>query len=1523
MFHKTVFLKVLLISLLILLCISPTGGASAGGNVWSNSGPEGGQVSALAIDPGTPTTLYVATLYGGLFKSTDSGGTWNPSNSGLTTTNVSSLAIDPDTPTTIYAGTWSGAFKSTDSGGTWNLTSTGLTSTKVSSLTIDPATPTTIYAGTDYGGGGIFKSTDGGANWHESNNGLSITVVHTLVIDPAKPTTLYAGIFYGGVFKSTDGGENWSATNASLTDLDVRTLAIDPITPTTLYAGTTGEGIFKSTDSGENWETINTGLPENISAYALAIDPVKPTTLYVGLNGGGVFKSTDGGENWSEVNAGLNDANIYALAINSNTPAILYAGTMCGGVFKSTNSGDSWSTANTGLIATNIYTVAIDPVTPSTLYTGTYGGGVFKSIDSGGTWSASNAGLTNTFIGTLAIDLDTPTTLYAGTLGGGVFNSTDGGGNWTAVNNGLPSFANVYALAIEPGTPTTVYAGIKGGMYKSTDSGGTWNASNTGLTATYVYALAINPTAPAILYAGTNSGVFASSDSGGTWNTASTGLTATNISVLTIDPKTPTTIYAGTTIGGVFKSMNSGGTWSAVNTGLTTTYISSLAIDPTIQTVLYAGTLGGGVFRSINSGANWSAFNAGLTSTRVSSLAIDQKAPANLYAGTGRAWAGHAGVFSFQMYNPTISGSLGTNGAGATVTYTGGSTTADGSGTYSFTVPYDWSGTVTPSKTNFTFSPTNRAYANIVTNQTGQDYTATYSGLPPSIPLLLSPLSTALVTAYTPTLDWSDSTVPNGTILGKYEYQVARDNAFTTLHTTGSVATSQYLFTTPLEPNTTFYWHVRACNTYGTCSTWSLARSFRTILPPPALTDPLDGSNLLYNRPTFDWNDVTGASSYTIQIARDNTFTTLLGTYLVTPSTYTPGASLPANVTLYWRVLARGTNGPSTWSTTRSINTANPPSIPALLLPAINALTTDYTPRLDWAASIVPTGTTFLHYQMQLDDNSDFSSPVADQTIADLLNHAYTPASDLLVNTKYYWRIRSFNTDGEYSSWSSIRYFRTALPPPTLTLPSEAYHALNNQPIFDWDYVLGATSYTIQISKNDTFTLLVGSYTTIPSTYTPGASLPANFTLYWRVQTRGENGPSSWSAIRSINTANPPTIPTLLLPALNALITSDYKPRLDWSQSIAPTGTNFKYYQVQVDDNADFSSPVLDQTINDPLKHEYTPASELAINNKYYWRVRAYNTDGEYSSWSHVRYFRTAILPPDLSAPSNTFLVPSLRPTFTWNVVTGASGYTIQVSKNYTFTLLILNTSTTGTTNTQYTPTASLPVNITLYWRARANGINGPSLWSPTWLFTTPNPPATPLLVSPASSALLTDYTPTLKWSKPILPTTFGSAPFDYYQIQIATDAVFAAVVQDANVNDYNTLEYTASPELTPNTRFYWRVRAWDTLGHYSVWSTARYFRTTLNQPILISPANASLTGFLRPTFDWGDVTGTTGYTIQVSKNNTFTLLVINATITTTNSQYTPAINLPTNIPLYWRVRANGTNGPSLWSAVWSLISTP
>ena len=84
----------------------------------------------------------------------------------------------------------------------------------------------------------------------------------------------------------------------------------------------------------------------------------------------------------------------------------------------------------------------------------------------------------------------------------------------------------------------------------------------------------------------------------------------------------------------------------------------------------------------------------------------------------------------------------------------------------------------------------------------------------------------------------------------------------------------------------------------------------------------------------------------------------------------------------------------------------------------------------------------------------------------------------------------------------------------------------------------------------------------------------------------------------------------------------------------------------------------------------------------------------------------------------------------------------------------------------------------------------------------------------------------------------------------------------------------------------------------------------------MTSAEGASLTN-RKPVSDWDAMAGASGYTIQVSKNNTFTSIVVNKTVVL--STYTPTVDLPIGT-LYWRVKANGVNGPSFWSVTRSLI---
>ena len=67
-----------------------------------------------------------------------------------------------------------------------------------------------------------------------------------------------------------------------------------------------------------------------------------------------------------------------------------------------------------------------------------------------------------------------------------------------------------------------------------------------------------------------------------------------------------------------------------------------------------------------------------------------------------------------------------------------------------------------------------------------------------------------------------------------------------------------------------------------------------------------------------------------------------------------------------------------------------------------------------------------------------------------------------------------------------------------------------------------------------------------------------------------------------------------------------------------------------------------------------------------------------------------------------------------------------------------------------------------------------------------------------------------------------------------------------------------------------------------------------------------------------------TSYNLQVSKTDTFAVLIVTKTINAPVTSYVHTLNLVANTKYYWRVRANGVFGPGFWqSPVFSFTTAP
>ena len=92
------------------------------------------------------------------------------------------------------------------------------------------------------------------------------------------------------------------------------------------------------------------------------------------------------------------------------------------------------------------------------------------------------------------------------------------------------------------------------------------------------------------------------------------------------------------------------------------------------------------------------------------------------------------------------------------------------------------------------------------------------------------------------------------------------------------------------------------------------------------LTAPANGALNVPATPTFTWNAVAGASSYSIQVATDAGFANVVAsaTGLASP-TWTSNVTLNTNTLYYWRVQATNACGTGTYSSVFSFRTVAAP----------------------------------------------------------------------------------------------------------------------------------------------------------------------------------------------------------------------------------------------------------------------------------------------------------------------------------------------------------------------------------------------------------------------------------------------------------------------------------------------------------------------------------------------------------------------------------------------------------------------
>lgn len=637
---------------------------------WRGIGPfRGGRALAVEGVSGEPGLYYFGAAAGGVWKTTDSGATWNPIFDSQPISSIGAIAVAPSNHDIIYVGSGEGALRG--------------------NITV---------------GNGVYKSGDGGKTW--THIGLSDSrQIGALIVDPHNPDiVLVAAIGHAfgpnaerGVFRSADGGKTWNKVLYRDDNTGAIDVTFDPNNAQIVYAalwqvrrlpwnfssGGPGSGLFRSADGGVTWtELKGNGLPNGIiGRLDVAVSGADSKRIYAMIEAkdGGLYRSDDSGAHWALVS---DDGRIrqrawYFSKIYADPKAVDTVYALNTGMLRSTDGGKTFSLVN----ATHgdHHALWIDPADARRMINAN-DGGASVSLDTGATWSTQDNQPTAQFYH-VAVDNRFPYWVYGAqqdntNLAVASFDDEGviGPRSWYPAGGGECGF-----VLPDPRDALIIYSNSENtiGRYdkhkEQVQDISAWPADNSGHPASelehrfnWTAPLMLSPHDPDILYAASEV-VWKSVDHGHSWSIISPDLTRNDRSkqtasggVLTKDitsveyydtifalaesPLTKGTLWAGTDDGLVHVSTDAGAHWNNVTPKDMPQWGTVSMIDPSH---LHAGTVYVAVdrhrlddltpyaWKSSNNGKDWINISSGLPQGAVVHVVREDPVRSGLlYAGT-------------------------------------------------------------------------------------------------------------------------------------------------------------------------------------------------------------------------------------------------------------------------------------------------------------------------------------------------------------------------------------------------------------------------------------------------------------------------------------------------------------------------------------------------------------------------------------------------------------------------------------------------------------------------------------------------------------------------------------------------------------------------------------------------------------------------------------------------------------------------------------------------------------------------
>ncbi len=526
---------------------------------WVERGPGNvsGRARVVLVDPDDPShgTWFVASVGGGVWKTTDAGANWRNLTPDLLTLSTMTMAMAASNHDVLYVGTGmgygrvvdlegSGVWKSTDRGESWQqlaATANGELLGGINRLVVDPEDENIVlvcsnnsfaHVNPQQGNrrSGIFRSSDGGASWTQVFDAQtqlpsnSDNRIQQIIATPGNFDVLYAAVNEVGVLKSTDAGLSWnisagdfalpsgigipSSGGLGLAGISVRTeLAIAPTDPNRVYAAVERPrgiaDLYMSKDAGASWVLVNdTGSDPNwFNAGGQS-----------GVNGAytaGWFDNTIAVSPYDENDVIVGGVNIYRITIDPTSDS------------RSTVPIAWWIPNSSGIPVVHadhhwLTLIPVDESSQSYHILNANDGGVGYSTDAGASWTQITGMESTMFYG---VDKKPGEDVYIG--------GTQDNGSWLSNQNPQANSPWLFKIGGDgfealwnARDPNLVLGTVQGGVvHRSTDGGQSFQPS-FGATAgqgPFITKLGHAKIDPDLVFTVGSAGIMRSDDFGGSW----------------------------------------------------------------------------------------------------------------------------------------------------------------------------------------------------------------------------------------------------------------------------------------------------------------------------------------------------------------------------------------------------------------------------------------------------------------------------------------------------------------------------------------------------------------------------------------------------------------------------------------------------------------------------------------------------------------------------------------------------------------------------------------------------------------------------------------------------------------------------------------------------------------------------------------------------------------------------------------------------------------------------------------------